>query len=134
MTTSDLSLPFATPSRVPRAVRAAQLVMVGPLGLLVGVAATAFTASSLSTMAPWEFAISAWAIALAVVNVTAGLRLGRGSAAARRALLVSIGAQIAFGVVKLTVYHESASFVFAALDAVALVLLTRPSVRRFAKR
>jgi hypothetical protein len=129
MTATDLRLPLAT--RVPYTVRAAQALAVGPLGLLVGIAATAFTVSGFSDMSAGGLLVAAWAIALAVVNVGAGLRLGAGSARAYTALVAAALAQVAFGVVKLAVYHESASYVFMALDLVLLTLLARPAVKRF---
>jgi len=132
MSATEFQLPLPKIVGVPRAVCVAKVLIVAPLGLLVAVAAVAFAAAAPpSSLSAGDWAVGAWALATAAVNVAFGPRLGRGSEVARRALLVAAATHIAFSSVKLTIYHESSSYVFMALDATVLALLTRRSVSTF---
>jgi hypothetical protein len=134
MSTIDLHLrhPGTAP---PAAARAAQVIAVGPLGALVGVAAIAFTiAAGPLSLSLGDWLVAAWALATAVVNLVAGIALGRGSETARRILIATALAHVAFSVVKLTAYDEPEALVFAALDAALIALLSLRGVRRSCTR
>ena len=130
-TTTDLRLDHVGTAS-PASVRAAQAIAIAPLGLLVGIAAVVFTiAAPPSSLSLGDWSVAVWAYATAVVNVVAGIGLGRGSETARRALLAAAVLHVAFGLVKLTAYDEPEALVFVGLDAAVIALLTLRSVRRF---
>jgi hypothetical protein len=105
----------------PLTVRAAQAIFLVPFGLLQLVAALAFSVAD--GLHGAQYAVAAWAVAMAAAGVVVGIRLGSGDAAVRRAAFALLAGQTAFSLAKLTVYGESASFVFLALGAVPAVLL-----------
>jgi hypothetical protein len=121
MSAVEIGVSAPKPPSVPLAVRAAQAIFLVPFGLLQLVAALAFSVAD--GLHGAQYAVAAWAVAMATASVAVGLRLGSGGAAVRRAAFALIAAQTAFSIVKLTVYGESASFVFLAFGAVAAVLL-----------
>jgi hypothetical protein len=110
-------------SRVPLAVRGAQALFLVPLGLLQLVAAIVFGVTD--DLHGGDYAVGAWAVAMAAAGVVVALRLGRGDARTRRLAFALLAAQTAFALVKLGVYHESASFVFLGIIAAAATLLSR---------
>ena len=119
-----------TMTAVPWPVRAAQALLIVPLGVFQGAAATVF---SLTTpMAGADYVVGIWAVLMSVADVVAGVRLSAGARRGwLRVALVLLGAQIAFALVKLLVYHESASFVFLGFIAATLACLAAPGSRRF---
>jgi hypothetical protein len=122
VSTTDVSLPIRTPARVPLTVRGAQVLFLVPLGSLQLVAAVVFGVTG--DLQAAEYAVGAWAVAMAAAGILVGLRLGHGGAAIRRLAFALLAGQTAFSIVKLTVYNESASFVFFAIIAAAAALLT----------
>jgi len=121
MTTAEIGISVPKPPSVSLSVRAAQAIFLVPFGLLQLVAALAFSVAD--GLHGAQYAVAAWAVAIAAAGIAVGLRLGSGGAAVRRAAFALIAGQTAFSLVKLTVYGESASFVFLAFGAVAAVLL-----------
>jgi hypothetical protein len=121
MSAAEIPVFVPKPATVPPAVRAAQAIFLVPFGVLQLVAALAFSLAD--GLHGAQYAVAAWAVAMAAAGIAVGLRLGPGGAAARRAAFALLAGQTAFSLVKLTVYHESASFVFLAFGAVAAVLL-----------
>ena len=118
MSVAQLGIPAP---RVPPSIRAAQAIFLVPLGALQLVAAIAFSISD--GLHGAQYAVAAWAVAMGAAGVVVGLRLGAGGAATRRAAFALLAGQTAFSLVKLTVYGESASFVFLGLTAAAAILL-----------
>jgi hypothetical protein len=101
--------------------RAAQFLLGIPLGLFQFTAVLVFTFNGMVvTMQDWL--VAAWGAAMSATCAVLALRIYR-SARARRIAFVLLGAQMLFGLVKLVVYHESASFVFGAITAVTLAAL-----------
>jgi hypothetical protein len=113
----------AVPRRrsVTPAVRAAQAIFLVPLGLLQLVASIAF--STADGLHGAQYALAAWAAAMGAAGVGVGLLLGTGRPGVRRLAVALLPAQAAFSLVKLTVYHESASFLFLGFVAAAALLL-----------
>jgi hypothetical protein len=114
---------------VPLSVRAAQALLIVPLGVFQGAAALFFSLTI--SITPGDYLVGAWAVVMATADVAAGVRLSTGAPRWRLVTLVLLGAQIAFALVKLLVYHESASLVFSAFIAVTLACLATPAARRF---
>jgi hypothetical protein len=122
MSATEISVPIRHSARVPFAVRGAQALFFIPLGLLQLVAAIVFGITD--GVRGGEYAIGAWAATMAATGILVALRLSRGGTGIRRLALALLAAQTVFSVVKLTVYHESASFVFFAVIATAAALLS----------
>lgn len=114
---------------VPWPVRAAQALLIVPLGVFQGAAATFFSLTM--PMAGADYFVGIWAVLMSLADVVTGVRLSTGARRWLRTSLVLLGAQIAFAVVKLLVYHESASFVFLAFIAATLACLAAPASGRF---
>lgn len=122
------AVPSARPAtRVPRSTRAAQVLLLLPLGLAQLAAAVTFTIV-LRPTALGDLAVAAWAIVMSSACAVVAVRLGRSAVAARLALGLLV-AQAAFSVVKLTVYREPESLVFMTITVGAALLLL-PAVRR----
>jgi len=101
--------------------RVAQFLLGIPLGLFQLAAVLMFTFNgTVVTLQDWL--VAAWGAAMSATCAVLALRVYR-SARARRIAFVLLGVQLAFGLVKLFVYHESAAFVFGAITAVALATL-----------
>lgn len=118
-----------TTTAVPWPVRAAQALLIAPLGVFQGAAATVFSLTM--PMAGADYLVGTWAVLMSLADVVAGVRLSTGLRRWLRVSLVLLGAQIAFALVKLLVYHESASFVFLAFIAATLACLAATRARRF---
>lgn len=116
------SVSGAPPRRATRvAGRVAQFLLGIPLGLFQLTAVLVFTFNgTVVTLQDWL--VAAWGAAMSATCAVLALRVYR-SARARRIAFVLLGVQLAFSVVKLVVYHESASFVFGAITAVTLATL-----------
>ena len=98
--------------------RVAQFLLGIPLGLFQLAAVLVFTFNgTVVTLQDWL--VAAWGAAMSATCAVLALRVYR-SARARRIAFVLLGVQLAFGLVKLFVYHESAAFVFGAITALAL--------------
>ena len=98
--------------------RVAQFLLGIPLGLFQLTAVLVFTFNgTVVTLQDWL--VAAWGAAMSATCAILALRVYR-SARARRIAFVLLGVQLLFSVVKLVVYHESASFVFGAITALAL--------------
>jgi hypothetical protein len=124
------AIPSTRPTvRMPRSVRAAQVLLLLPLGLVQLVAAVTFTIV-LRPTAPGDLAVAAWAIAMSSACTITALRFGRPGTGAFRIALGLLVAEAAFSVVKLTVYREPESLVFLALTVTAASLLLLPAARR----
>jgi hypothetical protein len=116
--------------KMPLPIRAAQILMIVPLGALVVVAALYFTAiAPPKHLTPLDGVVAACAFALAGANIYLGISLGRRDGIRRMAIAVIAG-HVAFSLVKLVGYHESASLTFMALDAITIALLSSPAARR----
>ena len=101
--------------------RIAQFLLGIPLGLFQLAAVLMFTFNgTVVTLQDWL--VAAWGAAMSATCAVLALRVYR-SARARRIAFALLGVQLLFGLVKLFVYHESASFVFGAITAVTLVAL-----------
>ena len=101
--------------------RVAQFLLGIPLGLFQLAAVLVFTFNgTVVTLQDWL--VAAWGAAMSATCAVLALRVYR-SARARRIAFVLLGVQLLFGLVKLFVYHESASFVFGAITAVTLATL-----------
>ncbi|ADP84724.1 hypothetical protein [Pseudofrankia inefficax] len=114
---------------VPRTVRAAQGLLLVPLGAFQLVASITFSIS-LGLHGVGEYAVAGWVYAMSSACFAAGLRLGRGGRRRLRAVLGLLVAEVGFSAVKLAVFHESASFVFFAFTAACAALLASPASRR----
>ena len=114
---SQVSAPGAT--RV--AGRVAQFLLGIPLGLFQLAAVLVFTFNG-TVVTPKDWAVAAWGAVMSAACAVLALRVYR-SARARHVAFALLGVQLLFSVVKLVVYHESASFVFGAITAVALAAL-----------
>jgi hypothetical protein len=114
--------------RIPRTLRAAQLLLAVPLGIFQLAASVVFTVT-LGVDTPWQVGVVAWAWTMSAACAVVAFRLAR-DGRARRAAFALLALQLGFSFVKLTVYHESASFVFAgvALAAAALLALRRAAL------
>ncbi len=101
--------------------RVAQFLLGIPLGLFQLTAVLVFTFNgTVVTLQDWL--VAAWGAAMSATCAVLALRVYR-SVRARRIAFVLLGVQLLFSVVKLLVYHESASFVFGAITAVTLAAL-----------
>ena len=101
--------------------RVAQFLLGVPLGLFQLAAVLGFTFNgAVVTLQDWL--VAAWGAAMSATCAVLALRVYR-SARARRIAFVLLGVQLLLGLVKLFVYHESASFVFGAITAVTLATL-----------
>ena len=101
--------------------RVAQFLLGIPLGLFQLAAVIFFTITD-RTIAGADWLVVAWGIAMSSTCAALALRI-YGSARARRIAFLLLGAQALFSVVKLVVYHESASFVFLAVIALTVAML-----------
>lgn len=115
--------------RTPAAVRVAQALLLLPLGILQFVAATAFLIAD-GVHGAGDVVVAAWVLVMAPCCIALALRLGRRRANLLRTALLLLTAESAFSVVKLAVYHESASLVFFAFIAACAGLLVLPASRR----
>lgn len=122
-------LDHVTMQRVPVAVRAAQALLLVPLGALQFVAATAFLTAD-GVHGARDCVVAAWVLLMAPACIVVALRLGRRQPRLLRTALLLLTAQSAFAAVKLLAYHESASFVFFAVIAACAGLLVLPVSRR----
>jgi hypothetical protein len=129
-----MSIAQITPARspsVPAAVRAAQVLLLGPLGALV-----VFGSIYFSVIAPpqdvvgVDWLVAAWALALGTGNLVVGSRLA-GRPGLRRAALALVASHVAFGLVKIVGYGETEAATFMVLDALTIGLLTTAAARRF---
>ena len=101
--------------------RTAQFLLGIPLGLFQLGAVIVFTATD-PTIAGADWIVVAWGLAMSATCALLAVRIYR-SARARRIAFTLLAAQALFSVVKLTVYHESASFVFLAVIAATAAAL-----------
>jgi peptidoglycan/LPS O-acetylase OafA/YrhL len=120
--------PALRAGRMPIPVRAAQAVLLLPMGLLQVVAVPAFSISlGLHTGRDW--AVATLGLFMAFGTVAAGFGLRRREPRMLRAALGVLAVQTLFSVIKLTAYHEQAALVFLALTAVATALVVLPASR-----
>jgi hypothetical protein len=115
--------------KVPATVRVAQLLMLIPLGAFQLVATIVFLII-LPVSGGGDLFVAIWAPIMELACVITALRMGRGGPRIRTVALVLLAIQTAFGVVKLVVYGESASFIFLGFIAVCAGLLALPASRR----
>jgi hypothetical protein len=101
--------------------RVAQFLLGIPLGLFQLAAVLVFTFNG-TVVTTQDRLVAVWGAAMSATCAVLALRVYR-SARARRIAFVLLGVQLVFSVVKLVVYHESASFVFGAITAVTLAAL-----------
>lgn len=111
-----------TVSAAPRAAgRVAQILLGIPLGVFQLAAVVFFTATD-RTIAGADWLVVVWGIAMSSACAALAIRIYHNERA-RRIAFALLAAQAIFSVVKLTVYHESASFVFLAVIAVTVAAL-----------
>ena len=111
----------AAPGGARWAGRVAQFLLGIPLGLFQLTAVLVFTFNgTVVTLRDWL--VAGWGAAMSATCAVLALFVYR-SARARRIAFVLLGVQLLFSVVKLVVYHESASFVFGAITALTLATL-----------
>ncbi|HEX8105966.1 MAG TPA: hypothetical protein VF533_25335 [Solirubrobacteraceae bacterium] len=130
--TSPLAFPetAAAPAKggdAPRPLlRVAQALMIGPLGALVIFGSLYFgVIAPEETMDAVDWLVGAWAFTMGVASVVLATRLASGGARVVRLAMGLVALHVAFGVVKLAVYQESAAFTFMAVDVVLLAILAR---------
>jgi peptidoglycan/LPS O-acetylase OafA/YrhL len=127
MATTELR-PAPRTGRMPAAVRAAQAVLLLPMGLLQVVAVPAFSVSlGLHTARDW--AVATLGFLMAIGTVAVALRLGRREPRMLRAALGVLAVQTLFSAIKLIAYHEQAALVFLALTGLAAGLVALPASR-----
>jgi hypothetical protein len=128
------TMPITAPrsSSVPAAVRAAQVLLLGPLGALVVFGSIYFSViAPPQDVAGVDWLVGAWALALGTGNLVVGSRLAGGRPGLRRAALALVASHLAFGLVKIVGYGETEAATFMVLDALTLGLLTTGAARRF---
>ena len=123
MNTRTLPASRTQSRRMPIRLRAAQALLIGPLGLLVTATALGFSVFSSDSLSPLEWCVATWAVVGGAGAALAGLRLGTSRTPA---VLIALNS-IAFSVVKLIAYGESASLVFMALAVLTLWCLRNPA-------
>jgi len=128
MSTTELVRPALT-QRPPLTIRGAQLLLFVPLGLFQLVASIVFSIT-LGLHSAGDWTVASWAWVMSASCAVTALRLGRQEAVVLRTALLLLAAQAGFSVVKLAVYHESASFVFMTFVVTAAGLLVAPPSRR----
>jgi len=94
--------------------RTAQFLLGIPLGLFQLAAVIGFTITETITGAHWLVVV--WGVAMSTACAVLSLRVYR-STGARRIAFALLGAQALFSLVKLTIFHESASLVFFIIIA-----------------
>jgi len=121
--------------RAPIALRAAQLLLLVPLGALLVAASIYFTfVDPPRAVQAVDWLVAAWAVAIGAGNLYVGLRLAGGTPVLHRAALVLVVNHLLFGIVKVAGYGEQESLTFIVIDLLALALLLSPPVRRFFTR
>ena len=112
-----------SPETAPRvAGRVAQFLLGIPLGLFQLAAVVGFSLTD-KTIAGAEWLLAAWGFLMAAACAVVAVRV-YDSARARRIAFALLAAQTLFSLVKLIVYHESASFIFFGIIAVTGGALT----------
>jgi hypothetical protein len=101
--------------------RTAQFLLGIPLGLFQLAAVIGFTITD-PTIHRGDWLVVVWGLVMSTTCAALALRIYR-SAGARRAAFAVLAAQALFSLVKLVVYHESASFVFFAIIVVTTAAL-----------
>ncbi|MGW5237698.1 hypothetical protein ACWEOW_02055 [Monashia sp. NPDC004114] len=133
MTTTASAEPTTTiRSRMPRSVRAAQLLLLVPLGAFQLVATIAFSLTI--PMSGKDYVVAVWAPIMASMCIVIALRFGRGTPRVLAVALGLLAAQTAFSLVKLVVYGESPALVFLAMTAACAGLLALPASRGHFRR
>jgi hypothetical protein len=129
MTTTELR-GATSMRRMPRTVRAAQGVLLVPMGLLQLVAVPAFSIS-LGLHSARDWSVAALGMLMALATTAAALRLSRPQPRSLVAALAVLAVQTLFSGIKLIAYHEQAAFVFFAMTALVAGLLVSPPSRRW---
>jgi hypothetical protein len=119
--------PTTARRRMPVAARAAQLLMLIPLGAFQLVASIAFSITM--PLSAKDYLPAVWAPIMAAACILTALRFGRATAVVLRVALTLLAAQTAFSLLKLIAFGESASLVFLAVIAVCAGLLAVPASR-----
>jgi hypothetical protein len=133
MTTTASPEPTITVrSRMPHSVRAAQLLLLVPLGAFQLVATIAFSITM--PLSGKDYLPAVWAPIMAGMCIVVALRIGRGTTRVLAVALGLLAAQTAFSLLKLVGYGESASLVFLTVTAVCAGLLALPASRRHFQR
>ncbi len=135
-TTAPLAAPghvaFGTVAKPPLALRAAQLLLLGPLGAVAVLGSVYFMAiAPPEVMTGFDWLTGAWGLALGAGNVFAGARLGGRRPALRKAALALVIGHLIFSAVKVMAFAETEAATFIAFDLLALALLASRSARRF---
>src|SRR4051794_21887592 len=96
---------------------------------------TALGGAVFSTLAGgwWYAAVGPFVVAF-VLWWVAGLGVLRGSSRARRLAVALLVALFGFGLIKIFVYHESASYLFQSLTLLVGAMVMSAQVRRWASR
>ena len=114
-------------AELPRiAGRVAQFLLGIPLGLFQLAAVIGFTVTAKS-MTGMDWLVAVWGLFMSTSCAAVALRVYH-SARARRMAFALLAARALFSIVKLTVYHESASLVFLVI--IALTVMTLAAYQR----
>ncbi len=114
------------PINPPITVRAAQLLLLGPLGALVVFGAIYFGAiAPPDDLGADDFAIGAWALVIGAGNLAVGARLGAGAPGLRHAAIALVAVHLLFGAVKVVGYDEAEAATFMVADVVLIALVAR---------
>jgi hypothetical protein len=119
-------------AKVPVPVRAAQAIMLLPLGALVVFGAIYFGfIHQLDNQTFWSYAVGTWALAQGVLSVYLAIKLSSGREIFRKAAFWVIGAHVLFGIVKLVFWQETEALSFVGFDLAVIALLSLRRTRAF---
>ena len=113
-------------TNIPIRLRVVQILMVGPLGVMVAGASIYFgviAPEQSINVADWL--VGAWALTLGASSTYVGANLVAKQPRLRPFAFALLVCHLMFGLVKLIGYHESASVTFIALDVLTLALLAK---------
>src|SRR5258705_7326911 len=121
------TMPITAPrsSSVPAAVRAAQVLLLGPLGALVVFGSIYFSViAPPQDVAGVDWLVGAWALALGTGNLVVGSRLARGRPRLRPAAPPLLAPHLPLGLVKIVGYCGTQAATVIGVDPLTLGLLT----------
>ncbi|MGH2958631.1 MAG: hypothetical protein ACRDKE_03435 [Solirubrobacterales bacterium] len=119
-------------TKVPMPVRAAQAIMLLPLGALVVFGAIYFGfINPLESQTFWSYTVGIWALAQGVLSVYLASKLNSGREIFRKAACWVIGAHVLFGIVKVIFWQETEALSFVGFDLAVIALLSIRRTRAF---
>jgi len=124
--------PQSLRTKVPMPVRAAQAIMLLPLGALVVFGAIYFGfIHQLENQTFWSYTIGTWALIQGVLSVYVAIKLSSGREIFRKAAIWVIGAHVLFGIVKVVFWQETEALSFVGFDIAVIALLSISRTRAF---